>query len=404
MKMNKKVILAGMCAGLSFIAIDTFADASKLLTNPAEMYTINAPELTFNDAYLDTSYRYKGTVIRSISTSPLISPVVLSGTAKANTNLTLPGGFLAVPITPNLVGAIGMGSPLDFAYNAHFPADSTWRFEYTDLWYQVKDFMPGLSYKFSDKFAIGGALDFDYMQSKYQVARVIPTGVVTRVNALSTNIANGWGFGGHVGIVFWPSISNRIRINYRTAAHVNQSGGSKFNGGSATGALNAANNTYHFHAVLPGQYNFKFTQFFSKQIFVDFGMIWTNWGKIRTINLRQVAVPIAVDPAGSVTSAQNFNWHDNIIYSLALTYLGPTQNYGITGTGGVDTGYAKNMHATPLAQIEVFDKIKNFTIGFSYLHYFYQSYPPAALGSSQINGTWKPTRDVIGAKIIYSFA
>jgi long-subunit fatty acid transport protein len=394
--MEKKLLFTAALAGLTVGAGTCYADAAKALSNPAELASITRPELTIVGQYVDVIEKFSGTVTRPFTST---SNIVLNGVAKANNHMFLPQGYFATPLgtTTKLVGGIGIGMPYDLNGNTVFPADTVWQFEYNELSYLLTDITPALAWQINDKIAVGLALDFDYLRGRYVVQRPLSAqrSNGTFVQGLSSNDSDGWGFGGHAGIVFTPVKSTRIRLNYRSSVLMPQSGFSRFD----TPAQTYTSSNYHFHFTLPGQLNFKLAQFVSPNWYGELGAIWTNWQRIHVINLQDVASPF-----GPVTSPQNFLWHDNMVYTLAVGYLASEFKWGAILTGGWDTNFRKNSHEMPLVQGEAFTKIgKNFTIGGLYLHYFIKNYIPAPLGTDTLNGLWSPQRDLIGIKMTYAF-
>jgi long-subunit fatty acid transport protein len=396
--MEKKLVFTAALAGLTLGAGTCYADASKIVSNPAELATITRPELTVVGLYVDTIEKFTGSVSRPF----LTSTINLNGSAKANNHMFLPQGYFATPIgtTTKLVGGIGVGMPYDLNGNTVFPADTVWQFEYNELSYLLADITPGLAWQITDMIAVGLALDFDYLRGRYAVQRPLffQSANGSFPDGLSVNDSDGWGFGAHAGILFTPVKSTRIRLNYRSSVFMPQSGNSRFAATFPTPATYASNR-YHFHLTLPGQLDFKLTQFLSPNWFGEIGAVWTNWQRVHTINLYDVASPL-----GPVTSPQNFFWHDNIVYTVGAGYLASEFKWGAQLTAGVDTNFRKNSHEMPLAKVEAFTKIgKNFTIGGLYVHYFIKNYTPFPLGVDSINGTWSPERDLFGIKMTYAF-
>lgn len=210
---------------------------------------------------------------------------------------------------------------------------------------KVFDFNPNVAWKVNDKLSIGAGMSLQYVTAHFESG--VPVGGATGYGRLS---ADGWAWGGNLGVMWQPTETLRFGLAYRS--QVNHHADGTFKAGMKTGPdgipkLGIPANTsgkgynlgtYDGQATMSAPHVVTLTGTWeATQALRLSGLVrWTNWASFDSLPITSSAFgrlgQMAGNPTSSNTHKEEYHWKDSWLFTLGADY---TINDAVTVRGGV---------------------------------------------------------------------
>ena len=210
---------------------------------------------------------------------------------------------------------------------------------------KVFDFNPNVAWKVNDKLSIGAGMSLQYVTAHFESG--VPVGGATGYGRLS---ADGWAWGGNLGVMWQPTETLRFGLAYRS--QVNHHADGTFKAGMKTGPdgipkLGIPANTsgkgynlgtYDGQATMSAPHVVTLTGTWeATQALRLSGLVrWTNWASFDSLPITSSAFgrlgQMAGNPTSSNTHKEEYHWKDSWLFTLGADY---TINDAVTIRGGV---------------------------------------------------------------------
>lgn len=345
-------------------------DASAMWYNPALLSSVEGAQVNAGVSLLNTDMK----VTNANSTGPSFLGYSITGDPNGE-----PGGLSATPSMfykrdfhdSNM--SFGLGLNVPFGVSTEYKDDSFARYEATESSLSTLNINPALSWKLSDRVALGAGLNFQYghavlaraidssllcsgveagIKAQTAAAGGDPTtvdaqcgtvGGMSNVNAdgKSSVEASGVAFGANIGGVFKPSSGTTISVGYRSAVKYDLEGDADFThddllitaiGNTAPAAVQAGGPTaiaaYSASVLaasgygdqdatadleLPASLSLAFAKDINQKLTLHGDVTWTEWSSVPEIRI------VFPDTALS-DSVTDLQWEDTVRVGLGATY------------------------------------------------------------------------------------
>lgn len=353
--------------GRAFAGDAVIADnASVLSRNPAAMALFDKDALSLGITYVDITVDVKDVNFAG-------GAIDLGSIDDAGTSKAIPNIFYIHPIDDKF--AIGFAAFSNFgtgtnskSLSKHLPAGSPAPYDLlgkTDV--KTVNFNTSLSYRINDMFSIGAGVDAIYGE-----------GLLTR-KVGSTSIVNadadGWGFGGILGVTLELNQNHRFGLSYRFSPNkVNAEGDVSTISTKDLSALGLASDTKlatKFDSLdVPLADIFQFAGFhqLTPKFAIHYTAQHTQWGNFDQITVKDGVATILPGQAGAGNSTavgdvalKEYKWKDSWLFSVGGTYT-------INDQFAVRAGYMHDQSIVDeISSISFPDSDRNwYTVGMSY--------------------------------------
>lgn len=388
-------------------------NASIAFYNPAGIPLIKNQQLSLGSALITSSFKYKGSVnVMELSLPPASFPSV---TAQGGSLSVVPNLHYVAPITDWL--GFGFSIDVPFGLKTDYRRTSPLKYAATLTSISVIDYSPSLGAQLTDKFSLGLGLDIQSATAEFDNVGFIVT--LPGTGTQSVNKVSGTGYGFHAGALYQFNEQSRLGLSYHSQVVHRLTGTSKFMGPVAA-IINddqdlISNNT-STKFTLPPYTALSGYQRINTNFAVMATVIYTQWNKIRTIVLNNVAG--AIMPLGPSTSIQVIlptYYHNTWNFSLGGDYYVNDQ-WTIRGAVGYDQTPVKETYRTVqlpdndryiVAVGGHYQATKTIGLDLGWTHLFVDSVginPPVQTTGAQIvatNGTVSGGADVFGAQLTW---
>jgi long-chain fatty acid transport protein len=287
--------------------------AAAAYYNPAGLATLTNPQFVIADLIAITNIEFEGTTTNFGSNQTQV------GSASSNTLIHLPLFFYGMPLTKNISVGVGFLNPF-YGIDA-FTSTSIIRYTGTGALIITYDITPNIAIKLTDSDAamIGLGFDAEYLNS-YENFMFPSATVPGNSNDLtSLNSLNGWGYGGHAGILLHPISKTYFGLTYHSQVTVNPTGKSTLQLNNGSGIQG---NDLTYSIVLPPSTVFSIYQLLNPKLSVLGTAEYTQWSTVRNVPLQNVVV--GYNQTASFN--QYLNYHD--IWRFALSgYYQPSEKW-----------------------------------------------------------------------------
>lgn len=250
------------------------ADATGVYFNPGALVLVKKPQLLAVGAYVPVRFHFEGTTIQNATR------YTETGRAFSKTIYRLPAGFLAVPLGERFT--FGFGQIYNNFGKLDFPDYSPLRYFNTFSALSTLDLMTTLTYKISEKVAIGAGLDIEHIKIELNSVNGSPPLGISDVTL--KNRSSGNGTGGHVGILVQPKRGTLIGLAYHSAVQFKTAGQS-----TVLSPVPFRSNDYSLKASMPASTVLSVDQYVTQ----DLGFIGTvqymQWSVIKILELNNIA-------------------------------------------------------------------------------------------------------------------
>lgn len=234
-------------------------DASTAWYNPAGMTRIKNQQIVYGAAPILSDFKFKGQIGVTEFTPTFTfapTPGIRSVPATVNFNgVTDQGGLFSVipffhyvtPITDRL--SFGFSTVAPFGLKTAYGSNTAVRYAATTTSVTVVDLTPSLAFRFNDNISVGAGFDAQRMFGEFDsvgaaLSRVpLAIGaprILTDDDTISTNRADDWAYGYHLGFLYEFTPCTRIGISYHSKVDHHLTGNSRFEGPIAGGAAGVA--------------------------------------------------------------------------------------------------------------------------------------------------------------------
>lgn len=397
-------------------------DASTTFTNPAGLARIHHPQAVVVGTLIIANPSYTGFNTWS-STNPLIPPPARSfteyGTANGRYVAEIPAVHFASCLAPGWNWGVSVTAP--FGLGTNYDQDSVLRYNSTKVELKVADLTPGLSYQINNQLSLGAGFDYyrAYLTSRTMAGAPSVAASMglppTALDTLSSNEGQGWGYGGHVGILYQIQPCTRLGATYHSRASMNVTGSSKLSGAlvNQTVGVNAiSTDQFKTTLVLPPFIEASLYHEFDPQWAGEASVTYTQWNRVNNgfQTFHNVLAPFPVE----VTLP--WHYHNSWLVALGAAFKANCQ---WTFRGGVHYDQSPIKNTERFAFLPDNDRIgvgagahyqltKQVGIDAGWLHLFVKhAYitAPTVVGTqtSTPNGHFRTHGDLINAQVTVDF-
>lgn len=292
-------------------------DASTTYSNPAGLMRIHNPQLVVVGSLLMARPHFTGSSTWS-SVSPLVPPPLTTytetGTASGAYTTPIPALHFATCLTPGWRFGLSMMAP--FGLGTVYDDDSVLRYNSTKTELVVVDLTPALAYEINNQWSIGAGVDINRASLTYKAMAGVPSLSALGLppisqDTLSSNSARGWGYGGHVGILWQAFSCTRLGLTYHSRSSIDMNGTSKLSGPLLGGGAISTDN-FKTTVVLPPFTTLSAYQDINDMWAIDGSINYTQWSNVNngTQSFYNVLAPNPV----TVT----YPWHYRNTWMAAL--------------------------------------------------------------------------------------
>lgn len=324
--------LANFHAGYAASAVD----ATTAFYNPAGLTRFKNQQVVLAGINVLTDFKYTGTVGVNTINMGTPAPVVGQG-----------GGYSFVPAL-NYVApisdwvAFGFSVVVPFGLKTDYGTSTIIRYVATETSVNVVDVSPSLAFKFN-RFSLGAGFDIQKMHAEFNSVATI-----TDVNSdtLSTNKADGTGYGYHLGALYEFNDCSRVGLSYHSQVVHHLSGTSRLEGPLADplaaaleGKLDNVSTSHASTGVtLPAYTALSVYQKVMPSLALMGTAAYTQWSSFKSIILNSVAGLVPSDgflEPGTIQVEIPQNYHNTWVFSVGADYYA-TDSVTLRGGFGYD--------------------------------------------------------------------
>lgn len=298
-------------------------DAAVVANNPAAMTMFDKITAQTDVTAIDLSGTFTGGGHDAIG-----QPLTGGNGGNAGDTTPVPAFHFILPV--------GNGFSLGASFTAPFGLktqyDANWVGRYQALKSDVRtfDFTLAGAYKFNDMFSVGASVITQRIQAELTNAvdfgailagaGLAPAFLPQSADGTASVKGNDTSVGWDVGLLFHPTPSTSIGLNYRSKINHTLSGHSNFNVPSSVqavfgliGSTAFQNGPISASVSTPGVATFSVTQKLSDTFALSANIERTNWSTLKslTVNFANPAQP---------ASTEQFNWSDSMSYALGMDW------------------------------------------------------------------------------------
>jgi len=379
-------------------------DASTIYYNPAGLTNIGGRQAVLSGAFIDVTAKFNGTLSPP---APLQSS--LGGTGgNAGGLAALPSFYYAMDIKPGLKFGLGVNSP--FGLKTDY--DQSWmgRFQAVKSELKTVNINPALALKLNEQWSVGAGVDAQYVDATLTSmanysALLGPS--FSNLSGLSTVKGDDWSWGYNFGVLFEPSKTTRVGLNYRSCIDHDLTGTVSF--ADRPAPLNAAvpDGNVTAKLTLPDSASLSYFSQLNDRFDILADASWTHWSLFKDLTV--------VRDTGATLSSTQENWSDTWRYSLGLNYHvsnALTWRFGVaydqTPVSEVDrTARIPDQSRTQLAVGVQYRPSRQGTWDVGYSHLFANdasiSQNQTATGAGNLVGSYNLSVDILSLQYTHTF-
>lgn len=190
------------------------------------------------------------------------------------------------------------------------------RYDLTRVYTRTLDIAPSIAWKINCQWSIGLGPDFHYWS--LQLKNHVRTQPLTPTDSVSRVSSDAWGYGGHIGILYRPTETTRIGLNYRSQIFNNTKGFSHF---TLTGITNFETNQFKLGLMMPPTTELSVYQDITPCWAVMGTIAYDQWSVIRDLHGRNFVVPpTAANPTGLTSVVIGTGYKNVFDFGLGTKY------------------------------------------------------------------------------------
>lgn len=323
------------------------ADAAIGWYNPAGLVLLHDEQVVVSGVGVLPSTKLTGTSTFRTTGFPPYSQSFAG--LQGGKNAVVPAIHYARPLGSQAVFGLSITSP--FGLSTNWGESSPVRYAATLTELMTVNVSPELGGKLTDNLSIGGGLDLQWAQVKFNSMVGAPTLAQIQslspyiYDSLSNNKGTDFDIGFHAGILgMYNDNHTRIGLNYQSAVKHQFNGTSVLTGRLADPAFEnpfatfTSNNLSSNEVELPNSVTLSGYQDVNKKLALLGSAIYTGWNSFKAIQLNQVAAfsDVTADPAIiNVTAPENYK--DSWRFAVGANYHVTDQWMLRTGAGYDET-------------------------------------------------------------------
>jgi long-chain fatty acid transport protein len=396
--------LGNAYAGQAAIA----ADASTVFFNPAGMAWLPGTQFVVAGNFIRPSAKFTNT---ASTTAPRQTNAGDNG-GDAGDWALVPNLYFAMPVSPSVSLGLGVNAP--FGLKTDYDANFMGRFYALKSEVKTYNINPSISYKFNDKVAIGGGVNYQHVTAELTNA-VNYSGIIGAGSGLAgTSSLNGsdsaWGW--NIGGMFQVTPDTRLGLTYRSAIGYKLSGTVGFSNRPAALAAALPDGGITADLKVPGTVSAAVFSRVSPKVDVMADLSWTQWSSFQNLTVFRTS--------GAMLSTTPENWRDTWRVGVGVTYH---HNEAFSGKAGIayDQAPVPDAYRTPripdndrfwLALGGQYRVSKKGAIDFGYAHLFVRNssinlpastYPASAALYGRLVGNYSDDVNIVSVQYTHTF-
>jgi len=386
----------------------SIGDASTIYFNPAGMSRVPGSELTLGGHMIMPTFEFdnSGSVI-------LPAGVPVSGGDGGNGGVAafVPNAYYKADLCEKTAWGIGITAP----YGLTTEYNKSWVGRYHAIKTELVNMNvnPSVSYKISDKIAVGAGVSASYVEA--DLTSAIDFGSILGVapQALDGRArveGDDWAAGYNAGVLITPRPECALSLSYRSKIEHKLEGDASFQVPGPARALQAMgmfiDTDGEAELTLPQSASLGMAHTFAEKVTVMADLTWTGWG-----DFDELRVKYGSNQPDSVTDE---SWDDTWRYSLGLQYQ-QTDKLALRIGGAYDeTPVPDANHRTP--RIPDADRIwlslgagyqvsENLSVDVGYTHLFINDSRVQQMGATgdYLNGSYEGSVDIASIQANWKF-
>ena len=216
----------------------------------------------------------------------------------AGSNNFIPAFYLATPINEKTTFNLALTSPFGLATKY----DSNWagRYRAVESSIVTANINPSLSYKLSDKFAVGAGVVAQYYEAKLtKVAKISGNDFMGRLDG------KDWGYGYNLGASYKFNDQLKVGIGYRSKIDYNLSG--------ITKVADLASSSFNAKTSTPESLTAGVAYKLNPTVELAYDTTWTRWSRLK-------ALVVNAHQNAALNDTTTFNWHDSFLHSVGANF------------------------------------------------------------------------------------
>ena len=278
-------------------------DASTVFFNPAGMSFLQGPQAAVAAHVISLSAEFAGTAT---------NPAALGGGAAtggtggdAGGEAVVPNLYFTMPVGERL--SLGLGVNVPFGLTTEYDADWVGRFQGVKSELTSININPSVSYKFSEKFSIGGGVNYQQLDAELTNAVVLGAGLEGSTKLEADDDAWGW----NIGAMFQVTPVTRIGVAYRSEIEYALEGSVTTTLGGAPVA--PASGPSGAEVTLPDMFSLSVAHTMSDRLQLLADATRTGWSSINQI-------PVVNTTNGTLRDNLVLDFDDSWRYSIGANY------------------------------------------------------------------------------------
>ncbi|KTC87700.1 MULTISPECIES: OmpP1/FadL family transporter [Legionella] len=273
--------------------------------NPTDANTVKHSEVLFGAPIINTYAKFTGIAKGGI------------GSASSSETDALPFFYGAVRLNDKVAVGLNISNP--YYTNFQYPQNSIIRYDVTKFITRDVDINPHITYKLSDKLAVGGGFVANYV---YQEDLDF---VVSNFGNVTTQ-SKSWNYGWDLGFSYKFDDKNSFKLAYFSGLVTNYLG-------ISTAQVGIINDNFRFSRFyLPGTTKAEYTRLLNDKWTLGLKLFYIQWGILKSVYLQNVAsggtIPIPV------------HYHNTWAFQAGANYQ-VNSKWGLLGSVIYDEGAPK---------------------------------------------------------------
>lgn len=397
-------------------------DISHMYFNPASLARHSGHQVLAIGSYLTPRVSYEGVEAQTALGTPIAGG---SGGSDAAHDVFVPATYALWDLHPDWKVGIGLNVP--FGLETRY--QDTWAGRYHAIRSRVRTITatPTVSWRITDKVAVGAGLQFQYADANLTNAIDFGTlGAIAGIPGALPGQQDGYadleatdvGFGYTLGVLFEPVPGTRLGVGYRSKVSHDFSGDGRFDldrsgiGVTLESATGAFRNTgIDVDLKTPESLSIGIYQDINKKWAVMGELAWTRWSRFKELRI-QFDNPAQPD---SVTTEE---WRNTMFAAGGVTFR-PNPKWALRAGVAFDQSPVPDRTRTP--RIPDNDRVwlsfgvgympsANVELSFGYTHIFVsdaesqlQSTAPGNRSRGDFSGTSNTSIDLLSAQLLWRF-
>ncbi len=310
-------------------------DASTLFYNPAGLVHLKGKQLVLGGTIVKAKSTLSDDAYLSLTTSGFSGSSVFSINGLDSTQTAvIPSFFYSKNVSNKLTWGVGVYAP--FGLSTNWAESSNARYSATLSKLEVINVAPALGVKINRKLSFGAALDIQLGTVDFNSVGGVSTSTIS--DSISTNHGTSVGFGGHIGLMYQPTVSTRLGLNYQSAIMHQFYGKSTLVGMLADPNLtdpsyvSSTDSLFSDPISMPAQITLSAMHQLTEKLTLGSTVAFTQWSVFESIGLNNVIGQEGIPMDKPIIVSENFRntwriaggmkyqWTDKIKLRMGLGY------------------------------------------------------------------------------------